>query len=139
MSIYRIIIVENDEDEQMFMQEGFASANLFEIITVVRNGDALFEWLTENPAKLPDIILSDLNMPGKNGYDVIQGVTSSPVWGHIPVIITSTSSMRTIIDKCLALGAAEYLVKPDTFIEYEHYVRQLHKLIGEKQLVKAGQ
>jgi CheY-like chemotaxis protein len=139
MSLYRIIIVENDEDEQMFMQEGFAAANLFEIIAVLRNGDALFRWLEDNAGQVPEIILSDLNMPGKNGYDIIEGIADNPAWAQIPVIITSTSSTKTIIDKCLALGAADYLVKPETFIEYEPYVRRLYKLIEEKQLVRASQ
>jgi len=60
----------------------------------------------------------------------------NPAYTHIPVIITSTSSTKVIIDKCLALGAADYIVKPDTFIEYVPYVKKLHKLIEEKQLVK---
>ena len=67
MKKYKIIIVENDEDEQMFMKEGFDSAGLFDIVGQVKNGDTLFEWLDENKNALPDIILSDLNMPGKNG------------------------------------------------------------------------
>jgi CheY-like chemotaxis protein len=136
MKKYKIIIVENDEDEQLFMKEGFDSAGLFDIVGQVKNGDALLEWLTENPATLPDIILSDLNMPGKNGYDVINDIKNDPAYSHIPVIITSTSSTKTIIDKCLSFGAADYIVKPETFVEYVPYVKNLYKLIGEKQLVK---
>ena len=83
-----------------------------------------------------DLVISDLNMPGKNGYDVISDVKANPSYSHIPVIITSTSSTRTIIDKCLALGAADYIVKPETFVEYVPYVKKLHRLIEEKQLVK---
>lgn len=136
MSRYKIVIVENDEDEQMFMRLGFAEENLFEILAQLRNGDALFEWLKTHQDILPDIILSDLNMPGKNGYDIIEGITGNPAYSNIPVIITSTSSTPVIIDKCLALGAADYLVKPDTFIEYVPYVRQLYSLIEKKQIVK---
>ena len=136
MKKYNIILVENDEDEQLFMKEGFDSTGLFNIVGQVRNGDTLLEWLSENPQNLPDIVLSDLNMPGKNGYDVITDLKNDPTYSHIPVIITSTSSTRTIIDKCLAFGAAEYIVKPETFVEYVPYVKKLHGLISEKQLVK---
>src|SRR5689334_17219572 len=115
MKRYKIIIVENDEDEQMFMREGFGREGLFDMMGQMRNGDALFKWLAAGPKVLPDLILSDLNMPGKNGYDIIEGITGNPAYAHIPVIITSTSSTRTIIDKCLAMGAVEYIVKPDTF------------------------
>ncbi|HEY6954718.1 MAG TPA: response regulator [Flavisolibacter sp.] len=136
MKRYKIIIVENDEDEQLFMKEGFETANLFEVIAVVLNGDTLFEWLTQNVNSLPDIILSDLNMPGKNGYDVIKEVKSNPLYSHIPVVITSTSSTRTIMEKCITAGASEYIVKPETFIEYVPYVKDLYNRVEEKQLVK---
>lgn len=136
MKKYNIIIVENDEDEQFFMKEGFDAVGLFTVLAQVKNGDHLFAWLDEHPGALPDVILSDLNMPGKNGYDIITGVKERPAWSHIPVIITSTSSTRTIIDKCLSLGAADYIVKPDTFIEYVPYVENLYRCIEEKQLVK---
>ncbi|GAB3168722.1 response regulator [Telluribacter humicola] len=136
MRKFKIIVVENDEDEQFFMKQGFDSSGLFEIITMVRNGDVLLEWLTDNTATLPDIILSDLNMPGKNGYDIILGIKGNPTYNHIPVIITSTSSTKTIVDKCLNMGAADYVVKPETFIEYVPYVENLHRLIEDKQLVR---
>jgi CheY-like chemotaxis protein len=136
MKKYKIIIVENDDDEQLFMKEGFDAAGLFEIVAQVRNGDTLFDWLDENTNALPDVILSDLNMPGKNGYDVISEVKTNPVYSHIPVVITSTSSTKTIIDRCLAYGAADYIVKPETFVEYVPYVKNLYRRIEEKQLVK---
>jgi CheY-like chemotaxis protein len=136
MKKYRIVIVENDEDEQFFMKEGFDQAGTFEILSMVSNGDALFQWLESHPQQLPDLILSDLNMPGKNGYDIITEVRDTPAYAHIPVIITSTSSTKAFIDKCLAFGAADYLVKPETFIEYVPFVERLYKLISEKALVK---
>lgn len=136
MKKYKIIIVENDEDEQLFMKEGFDATDLFNIIAQIKNGDALMDWMQDNPQNLPDVVLSDLNMPGKNGYDVINDFKTNPSYSHIPVIITSTSSTKTIIDKCLSLGAADYLIKPDTFVEYVPYVKNLYKVIQEKQLVK---
>ena len=136
MKKYRIIVVENDEDEQFFMKEGFDASGLFEIIAQAKNGDTLFEWLEENRATLPDLILSDLNMPGMNGYDIISAITASPVYCSIPVVITSTSSVKNIMDKCLEMGAADYLVKPDSFIEYVPYAQKLHRRIEENEMVK---
>ena len=135
MKKYKIIIVENDEDEQFFMKEGFDAAGLFHIVGQVKNGDLLMEWLAVHPDALPDIILSDLNMPGKNGYDIIEEVKANPAYAHIPVIITSTSSTPTIINKCLALGASDYLVKPETFIAYKEFAQNLHTRI-EQQYIK---
>lgn len=136
MKKYRIIIVENEEDEQIFMKEGFDATGLFDILAQVKNGDTLLEWMEANPASLPDIILSDLNMPGKNGYDIIDAIKTTPSYSHIPVIITSTSSTPSIIKKCLDRGASDYIVKPDTFINYQPYVKELYGRIEERQLVK---
>ncbi len=126
---YSILIVENDEDEQYFMREGFAANGQFEILSVLRNGNELFEWLQKHPGKHPDLILSDLNMPGKNGYDIIAEIRASPEYAHLPLIITSTSSTPVIIQRCLALGATHYLVKPDTFVEYPAFVDRLYEVV----------
>lgn len=136
MKRYKIIIVENDEDEQFFMKEGFDAAGLFDILAQVKNGDALLEWLDSAAAEAPDLVLSDLNMPGKNGYDVIAEMKVHPRYGGTPVVIISTSSTQSIVEKCLAMGAADYLVKPDTFTEYVPFVKNLYRLIEEKQLAR---
>lgn len=136
MRTYKIIIVENDEDEQFFMKEGFDATGLFQIVAMVKNGDELMEWLAQNTTRLPDLILSDLNMPGKNGYDIIDEIKASKDYAAIPVVITSTSSTPATISKCMARGAADYVVKPETFIEYSPYVESLYQRIEEKQLVK---
>jgi CheY-like chemotaxis protein len=136
MRKYSIITVENDEDEQFFMKEGFDKTGHFELLAQLSNGQELQDWFKENPGVYPDVILSDLNMPGKNGYDILTAINEDPLLAHIPVIITSTSYTKSIIDKCFANGAADYIVKPDTFIEYAPFIINLHRIIVEKQLVK---
>ena len=136
MDRYKIILVENDEDEQLFMKEGFDLVPQFDVMAQVKNGDVLFEYLAHHKTSLPDVILSDLNMPGKNGMDIILEVKNNPEYQHIPVIITSTSSTKSIIDKCLEAGASDYVVKPDTFIDYKPFVEDLYNRIKQKALVK---
>jgi CheY-like chemotaxis protein len=136
MKKYTIAIVENDEDEQFFMKEGFERSGNFTIAAVFSNGNELMNWLHAQANNLPDIILSDLNMPGKNGYDIITEIKETPALSHIPVIITSTSSTKTFIDKCMALGAADYLVKPETFVDYLPFVENLYAVINSKSLVR---
>lgn len=129
MKIYKLVIVENDEDERFFMQEEFAAFEGFALVGEFINGDTLLEWLGSKPVELPDIILSDLNMPGKNGYDVLSAVRSNPAYAHIQIIITSTSPVIAVEQKCLAMGAKHYLIKPETFIEYGPYVQKLYQII----------
>lgn len=138
MKNYKIILVENDEDEQMFMREGFDAAGGFEILAQVSNGETLLEWMQAHKEQRPDLVLSDLNMPGMNGMEILQAFQADAQLRGIPVIITSTSSTRSIIDKCLQAGAAHYIVKPDTFIHYEPYVKNLKQLLDENGLAAGG-
>lgn len=136
MRKYKILIIENDEDEQLFMREAFEEDGGFEILTQLDSGNKLLEWLRSNPDRLPDLILSDLNMPGRNGYDITSDIRSDKQFSNIPVVITSTSSAKSIMDKCYEQGASLYMVKPDTFIEYSSFVKQLKKEVEQRQLLR---
>lgn len=125
----KIIIVENDEDELLFMREGFKSAGLFEIVAMAANGDEMLAVLNDPYRPLPDVIISDVNMPGKNGFDILKAVNNNPAFAHIPVIITSTSSSPVMIEKCNDLGACAYLEKPATFNHYDEFARTLYSRI----------
>ncbi|MCE6991062.1 response regulator [Dyadobacter sp. CY323] len=129
MKQYKLVIVENDEDERFFMREEFEAFEAFDVLGEFVNGDTLFEWLAQNPSDLPDIILSDLNMPGKNGYDIISQIKSNPAYTDVKVIITSTSPVISIREKCLSMGASEYLIKPEIFVDYGQYVKELYRKI----------
>lgn len=132
MRKYTILIVENDEDEQFFMKESFEASGRFDILAQPSNGDEMIEWLQSHPNLLPDLILSDLNMPGKNGYDIISYVKNHSQLSKIPVIITSTSSINTVKEKCMNFGAAAFLAKPDTFIEYGPYISKLVAILEDQ-------
>jgi CheY-like chemotaxis protein len=131
MKAYKLVIVENDEDERFFIKEALKDLEQFELIGEFTNGDTWLEWLGTQPAVLPDIILSDLNMPGKNGYDLLTDTRSNHLSAHIPIIITSTSAVKAVRDRCLGLGAMEYMVKPDLFIDYGPYLGKLYLLIQQ--------
>ena len=129
MKQYKLVIVENDDDERFFMRQEFEAFGAFDVLGDFENGDTLFEWLAQNPSEMPDVILSDLNMPGKNGYDILSQIKSDPAVAHVKVIITSTSSVIAIREKCLAMGASDYLIKPEIFVDYSQYVKELfHKI-----------
>ncbi|MCE7042494.1 response regulator [Dyadobacter sp. CY312] len=76
--------------------------------------------------KIAMLILSDLNMPGKNGYDILSEMQSDDKYAAIKVVITSTSSIKSVRDKCLELGAFDFIPKPETFIDYSSFVTELY-------------
>jgi FOG: CheY-like receiver len=121
------MLVENDEDEQLFMKEGFQSTNLFNIIAVASSGDEAYKVITGEQLPLPDLIVSDLNMPGKNGLDLLHDIKKDPKLLHIPVIIISTSFTSTIINKCMSSGAHAFHTKPNTFVEYDKFAEKIYQ------------
>ena len=132
MKKYKIVIVENDEDEIFFMKEAFDSSELFEILYTAKNGNVLFDWIYEQSASTyPQLILSDLNMPGKNGYDILTEIKSDPRYAEIPVVITSTSTIKSVVDKCISLGASDFIPKPETFVDYQSFVTQLYERLNK--------
>jgi CheY-like chemotaxis protein len=127
-----IVVVENDEDEQFFIKQQFEASGLFILKAMVKNGDELFEWMETHPDEQPELILSDLNMPGMNGIQILREIRHSSVFSNIPVVITSTSTVKQVMEDCLENGALAYLVKPETFIDYSIFAEQLYQVAGEK-------
>jgi CheY-like chemotaxis protein len=127
MKQYKMVIVENDEDERFFMKQEFQANGAFEVMAEFDSGDMLLDWMANNTDDRPDIILSDMNMPGENGYDILSEVKSNPVYSEIRLVITSTSSVVAVKEKCLAMGAWDYLIKPEIFTQYGPYVENLHR------------
>jgi CheY-like chemotaxis protein len=128
----KLLIAENDEDENMFMVEGFSESGLFELLASVETGDEVLQYLDTPGRQLPDLILTDMNMPGKTGLDILQYIKNQPELSQIPVIVLSTSSTRSVINKCMQAGAHSYLVKPDTFMEYGKMAESIYQKIKDE-------
>lgn len=127
----KILLVEDNEDERMFIKEGFYQSGLYEIVAEAADGNELLELLGRSPSSLPDIILSDLNMPGRNGYEVILDIKTNSSFSHIPVAILSTAPLHPYADRCKKLGACAYFTKPDTFLEYRQFSEKIYGHIRE--------
>jgi len=128
MKKLKIIVVENDANERQFIYEGFNESGLFEVIACVAKAGELFTEL-RTKGNIPDLILSDLNMPGKGGIDILAEMQSEPDFSHIPVVIMSTSGEEINRKRCIALGAFDYIVKPDTFLEYAEFASDLYERV----------
>lgn len=113
ISLPKILIVEDDSFlmnvyEKKFAQSGFS-------IMKAADGEETLALLSEG--HLPDIILLDIIMPKKNGFDVLHSLHEHPEWKHIPVVIISNLGQESDRQRGKELGAIEYLVKSDTSLE----------------------
>lgn len=127
----KMLIIEDNEDERLFMKEGFIQSGLYEIVGEAENGNELQQLLDQPFFSLPDVIFSDLNMPGKNGFEVITDVQANKALSHIPVIILTTAPLVPYADRCIKLGACAYYTKPDTFLEYKEFAEKIHNSVSK--------
>ncbi len=107
-----ILIAEDDEDDAETIKETFEKHESFYKVVLVKNGEELIRFLNKNKSQLPDVILTDFNMPFKNGYEALLDISKDPELCSIPVFIYSTTINPTYVDQCKAIGARDFLTKP---------------------------
>jgi CheY-like chemotaxis protein len=116
-----ILMVDDNVDDLIMMREGFLQANCNHPLQEVHNGEEAIAYLKgEAPFSdrskhpLPVVMLLDLNMPRKNGYDVLTWVRSTPGLKYLAIFILTSSMRSEDVERAYYLGATGFLVKPST-------------------------
>ncbi len=115
-----ILIVDDDLDDIVLMKDAFKSISLVSTIQSIPDGDALLDYLekcqeADDYNGQPGLILLDLNMPRKDGFETLKEVKSHPKFSLLPVIVFTTSRSHDDILRAYQLGANAYIVKPTSF------------------------
>lgn len=108
------------EDLDFFTEVTSTIARDINVITH-DDGDKLITAL-QNPPPSPHVIFLDLNMPGKNGFDVLQQLKSTELLKEIPVVIFSTSNDEANIERSRSLGASMYLPKLPSYEQFRQSI-----------------
>jgi len=116
MQPIHILLVEDNEGDIFLTTEAFENGKVKTELSVVRDGKAAIDFLKKEGeyanAKDPHLLLLDLNLPKRNGFEVLQFIKQDTKLLHIPVIILSTSSAERDINKCYENHANCYITKP---------------------------
>jgi signal transduction histidine kinase/CheY-like chemotaxis protein len=120
-----VLIVEDDKDildfnAALLQDEGYS-------VLLATNGADAFKLLQET---LPDIVITDLMMPGMDGMELLRNIRSNPLTAHIPVIILSAKGSAGEKERGIAAGAQSYLSKPFSPAELKGLVRNQLQLIS---------
>ena len=116
MKKHNILIVDDDADDREIIKDAFTNASDVHDYIFLENGDKLLDYLEHNAGNgLPSLILMDLNMPGKDGRDILKEIKADQRFLSIPVIVFTTSSSDKDKTTSYHLGANCFLTKPDTF------------------------
>ncbi|SFU46566.1 two-component system, chemotaxis family, response regulator CheY [Pustulibacterium marinum] len=102
------ILVIDDKETLSGLVAQFLGTN-FDVTTKLNGYDAL-QWLQDS--NLPDVIITDLQMPKMDGFEFINKVKQSGFFAEIPIIVLSCKNSSKDRISCLKAGASDYMVKP---------------------------
>ena len=114
----KVMIIEDVVSIQKIVQ--FSLKGRFEVITFKNGLDALSYLYKGN---LPDIIISDLNIPQISGFELLTQFKASGLFNTIPVLMLSGEDSTEVRIKCLEAGADDYMIKPFNPRELEARIR----------------
>lgn len=121
---YRIFYTDDDADDQDLFHEIVKGLNMGHTVSSHFNGMELMNSLKNN-GNTPHLVFLDLNMPFKNGFEVLEEIRMDEKLKHLPVIIFSTSDNPQNIAICKNLGATGYLRKPTSYPEMKSMIRTI--------------
>lgn len=126
---HRILIVDDDADDREIIRDAFFSTLDEQDYIFIENGDRLLEYLETNLEEaIPSLIMLDLNMPGKDGREILREIKSDKRFHHIPIIVFTTSSSMHDKQMVYDLGANCFITKPDTFNKLIEMTASISKL-----------
>jgi CheY-like chemotaxis protein len=119
---FDILLVEDNPADVEITVEAFRRSRKGNRVSVCRDGEEALDFLFQRSryaragsAPRPDLILLDLNLPKKNGIEVIEQLKATDALKSIPVVVLTTSDRAEDVQRCYRLGANNYLTKPVQF------------------------
>ena len=124
-----ILMVEDNPTDVLIAKEGFSGAKMPNTLHVADDGIEAIEFLNQRGkyanAPRPDLIVLDLNMPRKNGHEVLAEIKADDNLKNIPVVILSTSKSADDIGKAYGLHANCFISKPVDFDDFTKVVQRI--------------
>jgi DNA-binding response OmpR family regulator len=114
-----------DDEPNIVISLDFLLLNSGYQVKTAANGEEALRRIAEFR---PDLILLDIMLPRKNGFEVCQKIRENPAWNGIKVVMLSAKGRESEVTKGLALGADAYITKP---FATKELLAQVHRLLGE--------
>ncbi|WP_121741571.1 response regulator [Natronorubrum halophilum] len=131
-----ILLVEDNPGDIRLTEEAFKATDTETTLHSITTGDRAVDFLTRQiateSASLPDFVLLDLNLPGKNGCEVLEAIRSDPQLKPLPVIVLTSSEAAEDIERCYDARANAYLTKPKGPDEFEALAKAVEKFWFEQ-------
>jgi CheY-like chemotaxis protein len=124
-----VLLVEDDPGDVLLIQEAFEFNKVHNNLNIARDGEQALAYLRREgeyaDAPRPDLVLLDLNLPRKDGREVLQEVKSDDDLRTIPIVVLTTSEAEEDVLRSYQLHANAYVTKPVDFDRFVSIVRQI--------------
>jgi CheY-like chemotaxis protein len=124
-----VLLVEDDPGDVLLTKEAFADNKVKNNLNIVSDGEEAVAYLRRQgphaDAPRPDLVLLDLNLPRKDGREVLKEIKADPELRSIPVVVLTTSEADEDILHSYDLHANAYVTKPVDFDSFIRIVRQI--------------
>jgi CheY-like chemotaxis protein len=124
MKRIHILLVEDNEGDILLTTDALEEGKIINKVSVVKDGKLAIDFLNNKEpyvdAEIPNLILLDINLPKKNGHEVLKYIKGSEKFRHIPIIMLTTSSSEKDIHEAYNHYANCFITKPvdvDEFME----------------------
>jgi CheY-like chemotaxis protein len=114
-----ILLAEDDPNDAKLIRRALVKARCANPLQTVSDGEQAIAYLSgtapyedRQQHPLPILLLLDLKMPKKNGFDVLHWIRSQPILKRLPVVVLTSSSVPQDVNKAYEAGSNSYLVKP---------------------------
>lgn len=128
-----ILLAEDHEDDVLLLRQAFAKAAVTSRLHVVNDGVDAVNYLNaqgkygdRSVFPFPDLVLLDLNLPCRNGFEMLEWIRQQPWCSGLIVHVISSSTRATDVTKAYTLGANSYVVKPSRVEELIAFAKALH-------------
>ncbi len=129
-----ILIADDDADDRMMIEDAFRESGLCNPLQFATDGEELMDYLHRRRQyadaeayPMPGLILLDLNMPRKDGREVLREIKSDPALRHTPVVVLSTSRSPEDIARSYQNGASAFITKPGGYLALLDMVQNLSR------------
>ncbi len=125
-----ILLVEDSEDDIVIIKRAFKRLKLRNELYVVRRGQEALDFIfqegdyADSKYSTPGLILMDINMPGLNGFEVLERLKENPSSKPIPVVMLTVSDQDEDIVKSYMSGAVSFITKPMNFESFVKVIKQ---------------
>ncbi len=127
----KILLIEDNEGDILLTQEALYESNPATRLHIVRDGEAALDFIFKRGRykgeESPELIILDINIPRKNGHEVLKAIKTSAHYCMIPVVFLTTSTADKDIIDGYSNGLNCYVVKDFIFDDLNHVVVQIEQ------------